>query len=131
MSKLPVITKNTSVNDYMRQMEKYRLDQIKEKYNFILELLNDILKLKDERKYTTLTLIKNVPQKLFTDIFDNNEIFDKKKEQIKNIFGIEMNKEELNDAEINKTLRTMLSSIGYKIYPSKYNDKLYWSIRLK
>ena len=131
MSKLPVITKNTSVNDYMRQMEKYRLDQIKEKYNFILELLNDILKLKDERKYTTLTLIKNVPQKLFTDIFDNNEIFDKKKEQIKNIFGIEMNKEELNDAEINKTLRTMLSSIGYKIHPSKYNDKLYWSIRLK
>lgn len=114
MSKLevPVYNESMSYCKYLRMVEKYNIKINMEKYDLILTIINEWLKLKDNTKLQELTEFKNMDK---SDLLSNNsyDILIKYQEKIKNIFGIDLKLDVKKKEYIFFVLRKLLSNINY------------------
>ena len=114
MSKLevPIYNESMSYCKYLRMVEKYNIKINMEKYDLILTIINDWLKLEKNTKLQELTEFKNMDK---SDLLANNSynILVKYQEKIKNIFGIDLNLDVRKKEYIFFVLRKLLSNINY------------------
>lgn len=114
MSKLesPVYDESISYCKYIRMVEKYNIQVNEEKYNLILAIINDWLKL--QTKFTELTEFKSLDK---DDLLANNSyaILVKYQERIKNIFEFDINLNKKKKEYIFFVLKKLLANINYTL----------------
>jgi len=62
----PIYDDNESVNDYERRVSKYVIQLKKEKYDTVLDFINNLLKLSKDIKYTSVTDFKGIFENVIT-----------------------------------------------------------------
>ena len=118
---VPKYEDGESVDEYMEKVELYNEKLSVIKYNFILNLINEYLKLDKKSMYTSLTNFKNISEKM---IKENNEIITKNKDKIKEIFFINIKKKDFMFI-----LKKLLKSIDYKLSYRTKNSIKYYTIK--
>lgn len=117
MSQLQVPVYNESIPycKYLRMLEKYKIQKSEEKYNLILTILNDWLKLDKDTRLTELTQFKDMDK---SDLLLNNSgytILVKYQEKIKNIFELDLNLNIKKKEYIFFVLKKLLANIDYTL----------------
>lgn len=132
MNTPPVFSENMSVNEYVRQMELYHVKIKSAKYDLILEILNKLMKLREDTQYNTLTLIKCISKANVTKNLDfSNKLLKEYSGQIHNLFNIKVfNGKNILDNKNNNyiltIIRKMLVNIGYELSPyTSYGKSMY------
>lgn len=100
-----------TLNEYLRRVEKIKMDLNKQKYNILLDLLNDLFSLTGETKFKSLTKIKNIP---ISGINDDHikKIFKKYKKDIKKHHNYKIKKDNYNIINI---LSKLLGKMEYRL----------------
>ena len=125
---VPKYNENESIAKYKTRVEKYKMELAKNKYQLILNFINDWLEYDDRCKIKSLTEFKNISKsESLSNNKHNKKIIEKYSESINNVFGINY-----KNPDIIYLLTRMLSSINYKLYSkdvvnskTKHDDQLY------
>jgi len=111
------ITKD-NVNEYFRQVEKYKTSINKQKYIIALDFINALLKLEHNNKLNSLLSFKNIDEKYLSH---NDEIINEYIPKLKTVFTIAS-----IDTPID-LIKCIVKQLDYKLkYKSKgKNSKIY------
>jgi hypothetical protein len=119
------INYSKEIHNIINSANKIVIDTNKEKYNLILNFLNDLIK--PEKQYFKITQFKNINEQLLI-ISDNNT-------QIINNYIIKFNENgfKLNIKNKNPLyiIKHICNKIGYSFIKKKINDICYYSIIYK
>lgn len=113
---------NEPITHYLRRVEEFKRNLIKNKYDLLLNLINDILKLSNEHRFLSLTDIKNIPESEFKN---KEDILENHKENINKNFTFQIKKQ-----MIIIVLKKLLSESGYKLIEKDIKSNIYYSIIL-
>ncbi len=108
-----------SMPQFERRIEKYLAEINKNKYDKLLDFLNLWLKM-TEKKFMSLTDIKNIPEKLLLgDAKHNRNILRRHGQDLMILFGIdttiddETDSDDINDNYITDFVKKILNAFGY------------------
>lgn len=121
-----------TINQYIRRVEKYKAQILKEKYDIILNFVNEWLK----AEYESLSEFTNMKEPILLKNKKHNRSVMKKYCQIFNDkFCIDMsitaetNSDEIKDMYIIDVLVKMLNIIDYSLIKKEFNNNIIYSIR--
>lgn len=126
----PKYDETMSYCKYVRLVEKYKIKVNEQKYNLILDMINDWLELKDKNRLTELTGFKNMDE---NELLEHNghAILIKYQEKIKVILEIDMKLNSKNKKYIFFVLIKALNKIEYKLTSRQTDDGFIYSIYKK
>lgn len=117
-----------TINQYLRRVEKYKAIILKDKYNVVLNFVNDWLR----AEYESLSEFTNIKESiLLKNIKHNSNVVQKYTQIFKNKFEIDLTIDYNNDEtrEILDLLIKMLSIIDYTLIKREFKDNIVYSIR--
>lgn len=131
---VPEYNNKETVNQYMKRVEKYKIQLLQSKYDVILNFVNDWT----ENKYEALSEFKNIQEKILLKNNKHNRDIVRKysdifrdKFDIDLSFDMETDSDEINDKYIIYLLMKMLVLINYTLSKKEFNNKLLYTIRKK
>lgn len=114
-----------TINQYVRRVEKYKIIILKEKYDMVLNFVNDLLNLDQDTQYESLTKFTNVKESiLLKNEKHNRNVMDKCCELFKNKFQIDL----VGD-NIITFITGLLSLIDYTLVKREFKNEFIYSIR--
>ena len=117
---VPLYDGKESINKYMRRVEKYRDYMMKDKYNLILEFINEWL----DVEFNSLTQFKSINEnKLLKDKKHNRDLIRKYCQ-----LDEETDSEEINDKYIIYLLMKMLNYIDYGLTKKELKTNILYTI---
>ena len=128
-------TSEETATEFLKKLENFKIQDIKKKYNVLLQLINDILDLDEISQFKSFATFKNITiddLEAREEIIEN--VLDKLNVQIKENFNTDIMKLWKHSLEVSKTqafvkiLATLLRKIKYKIILNKYKDKTFIKI---
>lgn len=129
---VPVYNAGESINKYIQRVEKYKAYIIRDKYNVILEFVNEWL----NTTYSSLAQFKNINETaLLKNDKHNRAVVRKYSDIFEKKFNTELSvddetcSEEINDRYIIYLLMKMLHLIEYSLNKKEFNKKTYYTIR--
>jgi len=121
-----------TINQYLRRVEKYKTLILKEKYDVILNFVNEWLK----AEYNSLSEFTNMKEYILLKNKKHNRTIMKKYCQIfKDKFNIDLqinqetDSDEIKDTDILNILINMLNIIDYALVKKDFNNNIIYSIR--
>lgn len=126
-----------SVTQYLKRAEEFKMKIIKDKYDDVINFLNDFLNLKGDSRYRSLTDFKNISEKkFFKDKKHTIEIITKYENVLKKQFrldtAIDVKMDKLDQEEINKKIMyiftKILSSLNFKFRRREFNKNILLTI---
>ena len=128
---------NFLIESYIRNVEKYKLDQDAKKYNIVLNFINELLNLKDDDKLKSLREFRKIKEdNLCKNKSHNFEIIKKYCKEFKSKLEltIKLNKKDEEDDDKNSgyvisVIERVLRSINYKLISMKYSSGRYYTIK--
>lgn len=118
---VPKYSKNQSFTQYVTKVEKFKLQFLKDKYQLLLDFLNDWLKYDEECKLKSLTEFKNIQKSdLLNDNNHNQKIIRDYNVKIEQFFNIKYKAD--NKQDIIYLVTRMLTSINYKFIFKDLDD---------
>lgn len=129
---IPIYDGKESITKYIQKVEKFKTLIFQEKYNIILQFVNEWL----NSDYKSLTYFKNKceDELLKNEKINRNicrkysEIF-KKRFELDLIVDLDTDSDEIKDKYIIYLLTKMLQSIEYILYKKDIKNKIYYSIK--
>lgn len=128
---VPVYDGKESINKYMRRVEKYIDDMMKDKYNLILQFINEWLGV----EFNSLTQFKSINEKkLLKNKKHNRDLIRKYCQLFVDKFNThlsvdeETDSEEINDKYIIYLLKKMLNFIDYGLSKKELSINILYSI---
>lgn len=126
-----------TINQYIRRVEKYKIFILKEKYDMILNFVNDLLNLDPDTRFHSLTKFTNVKESiLLKNDISNKNVMQKYCELFKNKFEIDIDpknekndKNESNDKDIITFIIKLLDLIDYTLIKREFKGEFIYSIR--
>lgn len=113
--------KNETITQYLRRVDAYKMTLNSAKYNIVLDVFNDIFKLKDKQRKTSLTNLTYFPFYSKMESLHIKHILDKHKKNLLDHFDFKVDELEQFDKG---TVLIVLSAIFQKIqYKIKVVDK--------
>lgn len=134
MSKLkaPVYDGTISFAKYVRKVEKFRNTLNQEKYNTILEFINDLLQLDKESKMTSLLEFKKIEE---SEILKSKNksllLLTTYQQQFEDMFHLKMNIDPEKEKYIIYVLTKVLSKIDYSLTHKIKKSGTYYTITQK
>ena len=116
----PKFNESMTYCQYQRLVDKHKLKVNEQKYNLILNIINDWLDLKDS-KFTQLTSFKNMDEENLLQ-HNGNDILIKYQEKIKIILELDIKLNSKNKKYILFVLMKALNKIDYRL-TSKHDDE--------
>ncbi len=128
----PVYDGKSSINLYLKEVEKYHNYILTDKYNFILSFINEWTL----KKFTSLSQFKNISYNYLTKHPKTNrslvrkycDEFTKKYNGDLTV-GLETDSDEINDMYIIYLLDNMLKIINYKLIKIESGPNILYTIR--
>lgn len=137
-SYIPKYDIQESITKYFQKVEIFKLKLKEEKYNLLLNFINEWINDSNNQKFKSLTDFKNISEKkLLIDPKHNEQILKKFNNSIIKKFNInfniekETNNEKIKNKYIIYLLSKALSSIDYILISKSINQNTYYSIKLK
>jgi hypothetical protein len=131
---IPIYDGSQPISLYMLRVQEYKMNMGKSKYNEVLQFFNKLL----NKKYNTLTKIKNIPKSLFiNNVHKHCLIIDKYRTLFEKYTGMTINDiyddDELlvDENYIIYCITKLLKSIGYKFTRRTIDNKCYYSIKYR
>ena len=128
---VPLYDGKESINKYMRRVEKYRDYMMKDKYNLILEFINEWL----DVEFNSLTQFKSINEnKLLKDKKHNRDLIRKYCQLFVDKFNTQLSvdeetdSEEINDKYIIYLLMKMLNYIDYGLTKKELKTNILYTI---
>lgn len=135
---IPKYDGKESITKYMRRVETFKLKLVEDKYNLLLDFINEFLGLIDNNRLKSLTDFKNMSEtRLLKDPRNNRKVLRKYSDDIINRLQVKFNVEddtdsdEIKDKYILYFLSKSLVSINYSLTYRKYKDEVYYTIKPK
>lgn len=125
--KIPTYDGTESVNLYMKRVEKYKFLVLKEKYDTILNFINEL----QNTKYKSLGEFKNIKESnLLKNANHNNEILKKYITPFKTKLSVEINakENESNSKYIFFLMTKVLLCIEYKLVKKAQSNEVFYTI---
>ena len=123
---------NETINQYIRRVERYKSIILKEKYDIILNFINDWINNDKNIVYESLVKFTNIRESiLLKNDKHNRNILKKYSEQINNIFKLDPN-EDIDDTQDKYMiifLTKLLNYIDYVLIKKEFKGKFIYSIR--
>ncbi len=125
----PKFEEDMDVNEFMRRVDKFKVDQISKKCVVFFNFLNEAMSIKDkDLEYNSFSKLSGIPEyKLFKNYGNFVNVFMKNIEDfIEKEFlpeDFECNIEELKRDDMIKYLRKICKVVGYKMITKKYIPK--------
>ena len=126
----PKYDESMSFSKYARLVEKYKIKVNEQKYNLILDMINDWLELKDKDRLTELTGFKQMDESDLLE-HDGHAILIKYQEKIKVILEIDMKLNSKNKKYIFFVLIKALNKIDYRLTSRQSDDGILYTIYKK
>ncbi len=128
-----------TITQYLRHVEKYELYLKREKYNIILDFINQWLKYESKNaKLKSLTEFKDIRQKvLLEDEKHNRDILRTNSENLKKVFNCnftideDTDSDDITDKYIIYVVTKMLSAINFTLSNKKIGKRTYYTIKMK
>ena len=135
----PKFVEGMSYPDFISQIDSYEAKMRKERYDILLDLVNQLLKYtKDDTKLKTLLSFKCVKEKrLLKDPKHNRDVIRKNINNIKKVYGAKFSVEDDTDSDdiedryIIYVLTKLLANIGYTMKSEKVGETIYYTIKFK
>lgn len=131
---VPQFKSGESVTSYLRRVEQFKLKVIQDKYNLLLEFVNEWLK--NEEKFSSLIEFVKMPEsKLLHDLKHNRDILRKYSDEIINKlnpkFDIddETASDEIDDSYIIHFFSRACAAIDYKLVRYTIRSKTFYSVK--
>jgi len=116
--------KTQTLNEYLREVDAYKLYLIKDKYNIILNFLNELM----DKKINSLTDFKNVDEEiLLKNKQRNNDALIKYTNSFKDKFNVKINDYD----NIINILSRLLPKIQYTLLKISTDNKIIYTIKYK
>ena len=122
MDEIPLYEEGDDINEFLEKVEQYHTKISYNKYNIVLNFINDWFKLNKANSYTSLSEFKYVTENRIPKY--NKEVVNKHKDIIKSIFDIKI----IDKHGFLYIIRKLLKKIGYKIISKKKYDKKFYMI---
>lgn len=133
---VPKFKRGESITTYMRRVEEYQVLVIQEKYDLLLDFVNEWLNLKDDDKITALTQFMKISEKsLLSDAKRNRDTLrkfsDKIIEKLNPDFSVddETASDEIDDKYIIHFFRRSCVAINYKLVSFTIRNKTFYSVK--
>jgi hypothetical protein len=133
---VPQYNAKESLTKYIEKVEKYKTMIYKDKYNIILNFINEWLKLFDEKKFKSITDFKNLYEvDLLYDNRNNKKVIKKYVDIFEKQFMINLNitddtdSDEIKEKYIIYILSKVVNNIDYILIKKEYNGKIYYTIK--
>lgn len=134
----PIFDGKESLTHFIRRVKDFELQVLKEKYDLILEFVNELMN--KEKKYISLTEFINEPDHIITSNVRHNKkvinIYKDKLAKVLNINVLELTciTSEEDTIESSFTiifLKKIINSINFSLVSRIVDDKIYYSIKNK
>lgn len=131
---IPKYDGKESINQYIRKVEKYKIQVLKEKYDEVLNFINEWT----NSNYYALSEFKNIQETiLLKDDKHNRNIVRKYSDIFKDKFDIDLSfdmntdSDEINDKYIIYLLMKIVGLIDYVLTKKEFNKKTLYTIKKK
>jgi hypothetical protein len=131
---VPIYDGKESINKYIKKVQKFNSKILEDKYEVILEFVNEWL----ECKYTSLSDFRNIYEKtMLKNLKHNRDIVRKYSDIFQDKFnvdlsvGLETDSDEINDRYIIYLLIKMLNIIQYTLVKKEIGKNITYTIRKK
>lgn len=131
---IPKYDGRESINQYIRKVEKYKIEVLKEKYDEVLNFINEWT----NGKYCALSEFKNIQETiLLKDDKHNRKMVRKYSDIFKDKFDIDLSfdidtdSDEINDKYIIYLLMKIVGLIDYTLTKKEFNKKTLYTIKKK
>jgi molecular chaperone GrpE (heat shock protein) len=118
-AKTPLYTPDISLAEYQRRLEDYRISIDQNKYDVILNFINDLLDLEDNVKYKNLRNIRLNISNLENKKEHITDTVLKYQEELENTFNITVNPDKKNIKYALYILSKILKVLDYKMIKMK------------
>ena len=119
-----------TINQYIRRVEEYKNIILKEKYDIILNFVNDWLNIDKDIIYESLTKFTNIKESiLLKNDKHNRNVMQKYSLIFKEKFQIQDNIDETQDKYIISFLIKLLNYIDYNLVKREFKGQFVYSIR--
>jgi hypothetical protein len=133
--KVPIY-KGGSMTKFLREMEKFTNQLNQDRYNIVINFVNDWLRLKDDNRILALSQFNAIPEtRLLKTPKHNRKVIRKYTNIFKQQLNVDLSvtdetdSDEIKDKYIIYVTRRILSSIDYKLYSFKNKNIIYYSIK--
>lgn len=127
-----------SITQYIKKVQEFEIKLKEEKYNLVLQFVNDWLDFPNEYKLKSLTEFKGMEQdELLKDAKHNRRILRRHSNKIVKKLNVTFNvdddtaSDEIKDNYILYFLSRSLTKIGYSLTMRKVDNKNYFTIKIK
>lgn len=127
-----------SITRYLRKVEKYRVKLQEEKYNLLLDFINEWLNYPQKLRLKSFTEFKNLKESyLLKDLKYNRKILRKYSDDIIKKLSVTFNvddqtdSDEIKDRYILYFLQRALSSLDYSLSVKDIDGENYYTIKFK
>lgn len=132
----PIYDGKESIPSYTRRIEAYKASIKFEKYDIILDFINEWLN--QEKKLTSLSDFKNVSEKLLLkDPKHNRDLLRKHSNNLIKNFNVnssiedDTDSDDINDSYIIYFVTKILNYFGYSMIAKIMNETKYYTIKMK
>lgn len=127
-----------SISQFLRRADEFKINMQKEKYELILNILNEIFKISEDSKLKSILKFKNISEKrILNDVANNKLIIKKYVDQVSQKLNIKFDvkpdtpDEKITDSYIIYFLEHILANINYSLTSYTIKNKKYYSIKQK
>jgi hypothetical protein len=127
-----------TISQFLRRADEFKVNMQKETYALILTILNEIFKIEEDDKLTSILKFKNISEKrLLNDVANNKIIIKKYIVQVSQKLNIKFDvkpdtpDDKITDSYIIYFLEHILTNINYSLTSYTIKNKKYFSIKQK
>jgi hypothetical protein len=119
-----------SMTHYLRRVEEFKAKLVNERYDKLVQFVNEWLKLEGKSKLTSLTEFRWITEdSLLEDEENNSKLLYEYNNLFTNDFNLTINKKNTSKEYIIDVFRRAINSLGYSLRHRKKGKIMYYTVR--
>lgn len=129
---LPIYNENESISRYLQKMEDYKMYIKTSDYNKVLDIINDLINIDNNKSFDSLLEFKNIPSSVVKNNINScSNILYRNREFINGLINGSISSKIKDDHYIFYCIMKIVKAVGYKLRKREIDGEYYYSVVLR